>query len=192
MIIVRRSRSLRPSRRSWLYEKLERVMGQIENEELPMSIKEVHLFGSFLKGKEEPKDIDIVLIYDSEGTVRKYEEVGRNGSKHWRFWDLRRAPSRLRGQLKENAERTVDLTICPSLEEFKRDLTKDLDICLRIWSVDDGDWRSKVREHLGTDGPLTSRRPRSRSPRGRSASRCRSPRTATYTAPTSPRCRRRH
>jgi hypothetical protein len=135
-------------RRSWLYGKLERLMDRIEQEDLPMYIKEVYVFGSFLKDKESPRDIDIVLIYDSERTAGKYESVGRNGNPYWRMWELSRSPSRLRGRLKRNAERTVDLTICPSIEEFQRDLTRQLDLCLRIWSVDDRDWRSKLSEYF--------------------------------------------
>jgi hypothetical protein len=123
-------------------------MSVIETQDLPMYVKEVYLFGSFIKGKDDPKDIDIVLIYDSEETTKKYETIGRKGDKRWRMWELRRSPSRLRGRLKENAERTVDLTICPSVEEFQRDLTRKLDVCLRIWSVDDRDWRSNLNEHL--------------------------------------------
>ncbi len=135
-------------RREWLWGKLERIMDKVEHDSLPMYIKEVYLFGSFLKGKEDPKDIDIVLIYDSDKTAKMYETIGRKGDPHWRMGELRRAPSRLRGRLKENAERTLDFTICPSLEEFKRDLPKELDCCLRIWSEEARDWRSRLSAYL--------------------------------------------
>jgi hypothetical protein len=135
-------------RRDWLYRKLEKVMDTIENEDLPMHIKEVYVFGSFLKGKESPRDVDIVLIYDSNLTTKKYETIGKKGIPRWKMWELRKSPSKLRGRLKENAENTIDLTICPSIEEFQRDLTKELDLCLRIWSVEDRDWRSNLRNRL--------------------------------------------
>ena len=137
-------------RRDWLYKKLERVMDTIENEDLPMYIKEVYVFGSFLKGKESPRDIDIVLIYDTDLTTKKHETISKKGIPRWKMWELRKSPSRLRGRLKENAENTIDLTICPSLEEFQRDLTRELDLCLRIWSVEDRDWRSNLRNHFTT------------------------------------------
>jgi hypothetical protein len=137
-------------RRDWLYKKLERVMDTIENEDLPMYIKEVYVFGSFLKGKDSPRDVDIVLIYDSNLTTKKHETTGKKGIPRWKMWELRKSPSRLRGRLKRNAESTVDLTICPSIEEFQRDLTRELDLCLRIWSVEDRDWRSNLRNHFTT------------------------------------------
>ena len=135
-------------RRDWLYKKLEKVMDTIENEDLPMYIKEVYVFGSFLKGEESPRDVDIVLIYDSNLTTKKYETIGKREIPRWKMWELRKSPSKLRGRLKENAENTIDLTICPSIEEFQRDLTKELDLCLRIWGVEDRDWRSNLRNHL--------------------------------------------
>jgi hypothetical protein len=132
----------------WLYKKLERLMNEIETQDLPMHIKEVYIFGSFIKGKSDPKDVDLLLIYDSEETARKYETRERDGGIHWRMWELSKSPSRLRGRLKRNAERTIDLTICPSVEEFQRDLTRELDLCLRIWSIDDRDWRSNLDKYL--------------------------------------------
>jgi len=132
----------------WLYRKLERLMNEIETQDLPMHIKEVYLFGSFIKGKSDPKDVDILLIYDSDKTATKYETRGRRGDKRWRMWELSKSPSRLRGRLKRNSERTVDLTICPSVEEFQRDLTRKLDLCLRIWSSDDRDWRTNLNKYL--------------------------------------------
>lgn len=136
------------SRREWLYKKLERIMTKIENDDLPMHIKEVYLFGSFLKCKENPRDIDILLIYDSNKTAKKYEYLDAKGRPKWKLSALRRSPSRLRACLKKNSERTLDLSICPSLEEFKRDLTMDLDLYLRIWSENEKDWKTKLNEYF--------------------------------------------
>lgn len=140
--------TFRYGRWHWLYKKLERLMNEIETQDLPMYIKEVYIFGSFIKGKDDPNDVDLLLVYDSEETTKKYETLGRRGDRHWKMWELSRSPSKLRGRLKRNAERTVDLTICPSIEEFQRDLTRRLDLCLKIWSVDDRDWRSNLNRHL--------------------------------------------
>ncbi|MGB9881754.1 MAG: nucleotidyltransferase domain-containing protein [Methanomassiliicoccales archaeon] len=141
----------RSDRREWLHAKLERLMEKIENDELPMHIKEVYLFGSFLKGKKDPRDIDILLIYDSDKTAKKYEYIDKKGRARWKMTALRRSPSKLRAHLKKNAERSLDLSICPSLEEFKKDLTKELDCCLRIWSETDRDWKGKLNEHFLRD-----------------------------------------
>jgi Family of unknown function (DUF6932) len=112
----------RNERRRILYSKLVRIMDKVDKGHLPMVIKEVYLFGGFLRNKAAPADIDILLIYDSDATLQMYEAVGAKGDRHWRFWEVRKSPSRLRGLLKRNAERTVDINICPSLEEFQRDL----------------------------------------------------------------------
>ena len=135
-------------RRRWLLRKLERVMDIVENEELPMVIREVYLFGSFLKEKEYPKDIDILLIYDSIKTGELYEYVDRRGERRWRMWDLRTSPSRLRGRLKKNSERTLDLNICPTLEAFQRDLVFEMDVWLKIWTWENRDWRRKLANHF--------------------------------------------
>lgn len=131
-------------RRRWLFEKLERIMNRIEAGDLPMSIVEVYLFGSFLKETEYPKDIDILLIYDSNRTAEMYEYVDNKGKVKWRMWDLRTSPSRLRGMLKSNAERTLDVNICPTLETFQRDLKFEMNTWLSIWTPDDRNWRNKL------------------------------------------------
>jgi len=131
-------------RRKWLYNKLVKIMDRVENDDLPMIIKEVYLFGGFLRNKAEPSDIDILLIYDSDKTLRKYETGGKKGNSHWRFWEVRKAPSRLRALLKKNAERSVDINICPSLEEFQKDLAYEMDAYLCIWSLSDRNWKSKL------------------------------------------------
>ncbi len=134
-------------RKRLLYGKLERVMNRLDEGGLPMSITEVYLFGSFLRGKRRPRDLDILLIYDSDATLNMYEAIDRKGS-HWRLWEMRRSPSRLRACLKSNAEKTVDINICPSLEEYTRDLLYPMDICLKIWTPTDRDWKGKLREHF--------------------------------------------
>ncbi len=163
-------------RRRWLYKKLVRVMEKVDRGHLPMAIKEVYLFGGFLRNKERPKDIDLLLIYDSDQTLKMYEAVGRKGDVHWRLWEMRRSPSHLRHALKENAERSVDINICPSLEEYQRDLLFPMDPVLLLWTPDHKDWRATLaayfhQNQLGSR-PLLARGP----PLERSASRYRSPR----------------
>ena len=136
------------TRRKWLFKKLERIMDRIERNDLPMIITQVYLFGSFLKGKEHPKDIDILIIYDSNQTAERYEYVDQRGERRWRMWDLRTSPARLRGLLKKNSERTVDLSICPTLEAFQTDLSYEMDMCLSIWTTEDRDWRGKLVSHF--------------------------------------------
>ena len=135
-------------RRAVLYRKLERVMTVVDEGGLPMVIKEVYLFGSFLRDKQRPTDIDVLLIYDSDATLNLYESVGKKGDKHWRLWEMSRAPGKLRRCLKANAEKSVDLSICPSLEEYQRDLAYPMDIWLRIWTRQDRDWRIKLMDHF--------------------------------------------
>ncbi len=56
-------------RRRWLYRKLVRIMDKVDQGHLPMAIREVYLFGGFLRNKERPKDIDLLFIYDSDETL---------------------------------------------------------------------------------------------------------------------------
>jgi hypothetical protein len=108
-------------RKAWLFEKLERVMDRLDRGQLPMIITEVYLFGSFLRDKPWPRDLDLLLIYDSDATLKMYEATDGKGA-HWRMWQMSRSPARLRACLKKNAEKAVDISICPSLEEYTRDL----------------------------------------------------------------------
>jgi hypothetical protein len=166
----------RNERRRILYSKLVRIMDKVDKGHLPMVIKEVYLFGGFLRNKVAPTDIDILLIYDSDATLQMYEAVGEKGDRHWRFWEVRKSPSRLRGLLKRNAERTVDINICPSLEEFQRDLEYSMDLWLRIWTPESRDWRAELLDHferIRLAGPPLLQLG---SPGARSGSRCRSPR----------------
>lgn len=172
-------------RRRWLYRKLVHVMDKVDQGHLPMAIKEVYVFGGFLRNKDTPKDIDLLLIYDSDETLRMYEAVGRKGDVHWRLWEMRRSPSHLRRALKENAERSVDINLCPSLEEYQRDLLFPMDPVLRIWSVEERDWRSVLTGYF-LENQLDSRPLLARAaPRARSGSRCRSPRRYGGSAPAS-------
>ena len=175
----------RSKRRRFLYSKLVRIMERVDQGHLPMVIKEVYLFGGFLRNKAAPTDIDILLIYDSDATLQMYEAVGARGDPHWRFWEVRKSPSRLRGRLKRNAERTVDINICPSLEEFQRDLAYSMDVWLSIWTPESRDWRATLLDHFERSrlaGPGLLQRGR---PGARSASRCRSPRRYRGSGPAS-------
>jgi hypothetical protein len=139
--------TFREPRRQWLYRKLERMMARLESGDLPMVINEVYVFGSFLRAKPSPRDLDLLLIYDPDATLKMYETVDDKGP-HWMLWQMSRSPSRLRGCLKRNGERTLDISICPSLEEYSRDLEYPMDVCLKIWSRSDHDWRGKLSDHF--------------------------------------------
>lgn len=172
-------------RRRWLYRKLVRIMDKVEKGNLPMVIREVYLFGGFLRNKDRPKDIDLLLVYDSDQTLKMYEAVGRKGNVHWRLWEMSRSPSHLRHALKENAERSVDINIAPSLEEYQRDLVFPVDPVLMIWTRESQDWRGALsryfQEHQVEARPLLARAP----PGARSPSRRRTPRRSPGTAPAS-------
>ncbi|MFP4170598.1 MAG: DUF6932 family protein [Methanomassiliicoccales archaeon] len=140
-------------RRRMLLRKLERIMKRVEKGRLPMYIKEVYLFGSFLRGKGDPSDLDILLIYDSNRTASQYTRVDEEGRPAWDLAEMQRSPSRLRGCLKSNSERTVDICICPSLEAFQKDLAYRMDIWLKIWGTEDRRWREKVRSHFQGSRP---------------------------------------
>ncbi len=138
---------LKGARRKVLGKKLARIMGRIEEGELPMFVEEVYLFGSFLTEKTSPQDLDILLIYDSNRTAERYTEVEPDGEEHWNMEELRRAPSRLRDCLKEDGEQ-IDICICPNLDMYQKDLEYRMTNYLRIWSRDDRDWKDKLVRHF--------------------------------------------
>jgi len=173
-------------RREWLFRKLERVMDAVDQGGLPMVIKEIYLFGGFLRDKERPTDVDLLLIYDSDRTLHLYERTGKDGRTRWCFWDMRTSPSRLRAALKKNAEKTVDINICPSVEEFERDLAYQMDVLLKIWSEEDKDWRNKLAWYFELNRLVVRPQPLPRSLRARSVSRCRSPRISGGSARSGP------
>jgi predicted nucleotidyltransferase len=175
----------RNKRRRLLYSKFVRIMDKVDRGHLPMVIKEVYLFGGFLRNKASPTDIDILLIYDSDATLQMYEAVGSKGDRHWRFWEVRKSPSRLRGRLKRNAERTVDINICPSLEEFQRDLAYSMDLWLRVWTPESRDWRATLFDHFERIQMAGPRLLQQGSPGARSGSRYKSPRRDRGSGPAS-------
>lgn len=122
-------------------------MGALEDD-LPMHIREVYLFGSFLTEKDDPTDLDLLLLYDPDLTAEKYTVEDERGT-HWKMGELARSPSRLRGRLKRNSERSVDLSICPSLEAFQRDLEHEMTLYLCLWTREERDWRDKLNAYFG-------------------------------------------
>ncbi len=93
-----------------LLSKLERIINIIERErDLPLDIKEVYTFGSFVRGKEEPGDLDLIMVH-SELSPKQAELTARAIEGHGTSLD-----QQMNGRLKSNSE-NIDVVYGTSLE----------------------------------------------------------------------------
>lgn len=86
-------------KRDILIAKLEQVIKTVENaKDLPLDVKEIYVFGSLIRGKKEPGDLDLVMIQEEltpeqlELTVRAVEGYGTS------------LEQQMNGRLKSNRE----------------------------------------------------------------------------------------
>jgi predicted nucleotidyltransferase len=70
-----------------LRSKLQIIVSRIADGYCPVHVSEVWIFGSALRLKEEPKDIDLVIFYKKDDELDKNVEVFRN-----LIWNLRETP----------------------------------------------------------------------------------------------------
>jgi len=71
--------SVKNMKRKTLLRSLEIIVERINKEDLPVQIKEIYVFGSFIRGKEKPHDLDIVMISDWDQAKRnRWEEFIEN------------------------------------------------------------------------------------------------------------------
>lgn len=120
-----------------LLTKLEQIINTVENaKDLPLDVKEIYVFGSFIRGKQQPGDLDLVIIHQeltpeqTELTVRAVEGYGTS------------LEQQMNARLKSNRE-SVDIIYGASLEgAMSRMRVKPS--AEKIWSKDDHDWREKL------------------------------------------------
>jgi len=126
-------------KREVLLSKLERVINIIERDrDLPLDIKEVYIFGSFVRGKEEPRDLDLIMVHN-ELDPKQAELTARSIEGHGTSLD-----QQMNGRLKSNSE-NIDLVYGTSLEAVIHLLKVKPSTIEKIWSKDDRDWREKLR-----------------------------------------------
>jgi predicted nucleotidyltransferase len=126
-------------KREVLLSKLERVINIIERDrDLPLDIKEVYIFGSFVRGKEEPGDLDLIMVHSELGP-KQAELTARAIEGHGTSLD-----QQMNGRLKSNSE-NIDVVYGTSLEAVIHLLKVKPSTIEKIWSKDDRDWREKLR-----------------------------------------------
>jgi hypothetical protein len=123
-------------KRDILLSKLERVIETVEkNGNLPLSIKELHIFGSFLLGKENPDDLDLFLIHE-EPFEEKLDLYLRGILNQ-----------RMNGILKGNRE-GIDIIYNLSLDAAIKHMKVRPSLVVKIWSKDDHEWKDKLSKAL--------------------------------------------
>jgi len=126
-------------KREVLLSKLERVIDIIERDrDLPLDIKEVYTFRSFVRGKEEPGDLDLIMVH-GELSPKQAELTARAIEGHGTSLD-----QQMNGRLKSNSE-NIDVVYGTSLEAVIHLLKVKPSTIEKIWSNDDRDWREKLR-----------------------------------------------
>jgi predicted nucleotidyltransferase len=106
--------------------------------DLPLDIKEVYIFGSFVRGKEEPDDLDLIMVHN-ELSPKQAELTAGAIEDHGTYLD-----KQMNGRLKSNSE-NIDVVYGTSLEAVIQLLKVKPSTIEKIWSKDDRDWREKLR-----------------------------------------------
>ncbi len=100
-------------------------------------MREIHVFGSFARGKDQPGDLDLMMVHEEltreqiETTARAIEGYGTS------------LEQQMNGRLKSNRE-NVDIVYGPSLEAIISRMRVKPSIFERIWSKDDHHWMEKL------------------------------------------------
>jgi len=89
-------------------EKILHIINIVEKEKLPLKINQIYLFGSFIEGKEEPNDIDMIFVFNklTDKEVAQNVSLLMNGSS---------LSQKTRAKLKKNRE-DIDMIFETSLE----------------------------------------------------------------------------
>ncbi len=124
-------------KREVIVTRLQQIIDTIENaEDLPLDVKEIYIFGSFSRDKEEPGDLDLMMVHEDltpeqlELTVRAIEGHGTS------------LEQQMNGRLKSNRE-NVDIVYGPNLEGAMSRMRVEPYV-EKIWSKDDHNWREKL------------------------------------------------
>jgi predicted nucleotidyltransferase len=129
-----------PLKQGVLYTRLEQIIKTIEIEKnLPLDIKEIHVFGSFARGKESPGDLDLMMVHEqltdeqTEQTVRAIQGYATS------------LEQQMNGRLKSNRE-NIDIAYGASLEEITSRMRVKPSLVVKLWSKDDHNWSEKLIE----------------------------------------------
>lgn len=102
------------------------IVGRVKTERMPIFIAEVIIFGSYLKGKTKPHDLDVLLVIDSTKEGEDYRQAREAFKKLIKFDEL---PSDLQynyhldaitHRLIRGGMKKIDVKIANRLQDFIR------------------------------------------------------------------------
>lgn len=138
--------------RDRISRQIERIVHAIEQEQLPVRIKELHVFGSYARGALNPGDLDLIVIHEAPGSdflLRLKEElVNKYGQDdfYWPrgMWPERQFEKQMRAVIRRPGEK-MDILFATSMDnvaEMGKNIAKAHRVL--IWSESDRNWKEKV------------------------------------------------
>jgi len=78
-------------RRAVLIDRLDQLSQRLDDPDLPVTVDSVGIFGSFCRGKERPKDVDLVIVLHRDLDPLETDESGcghfkRTADPKWQEW----------------------------------------------------------------------------------------------------------
>jgi hypothetical protein len=133
-------------------EKLVRIVQAIDRGQAPLSVKSLHVFGSYARGALHPGDLDLIVIHEPipKAMLDKWCAYYAEDEFYDELEALRKATNRcmagLRKLIRKPGEK-IDILFGTDLEQRLSGLL-GRDTARLIWSVDDRDWKSKLNAIL--------------------------------------------
>jgi hypothetical protein len=127
-------------------KKIERIIGTIERGETPVAVRELYLFGSYVRGALEPGDLDIVVVHErpSQELLEQYREELFRTRTSW-FDDVFepgfRFQSKMRSALKRRGEK-IDLILTVNAEQVRKSVGVPETEFLCVWTHQRRQWRN--------------------------------------------------
>ncbi len=139
-------------KRSDATRRLQRIVRKLDGDgALPLSAKEIWVFGSYSRGASHPNDLDLIVIYeqrpqDVNAFVRSI--LGGDTSPE----------QKMNAHLKRSNNERIDIMYATSLERALAEHTI-ADTPILVWRRGDTDWRQRIDSILERPGVTSHPRP---------------------------------
>jgi len=121
-------------KREFLLAELETVITKLETgRDFPLDVREVYVFGSFVLGKDEPEDLDLIMVH-GELTTEQWNQIARGEPSPDQELDRR---------LKSNSQ-NVEIVYGPSIDAIYSRWGWKPSRAVKIWSKGDRNWKEKL------------------------------------------------
>ncbi|MEM1165518.1 MAG: hypothetical protein AAGI30_04430 [Planctomycetota bacterium] len=128
---------------------LSRILTSIDSGEVPIAIREVWTFGSYVRGALEPNDLDLVLVHEPMPTATR-ESLERMAAQKGLMWDQemmfpeREFQQMIKRPLRRPGER-VDMLLGETLDEvLRRYPVIGKGPRLLLWTREHRDWKEQL------------------------------------------------